>query len=63
MSFRASVGEISSGLPEKLWLGKEANGFAQKSLLSRICSAKNEVLCHVLSCFVYFLEAMVALIK
>ena len=36
---------------KNLGLGKEAIGFAQKSLLSRICSAKNEVLCHILSIF------------
>ena len=51
MSFRVSVGEISLGLLEKPWLGKEAIGCAQEYLLSRICSAKNEVLCHVLSFF------------
>ena len=51
MCFRVSVAEISLGLPEKPWLGKEAIGFTQKSLLSTICSAKNEVLCHVLSIF------------
>ena len=58
MSFRVSVGEISLGLLEKPWLGKEAIGCAQEYLLSRICSATNEVL----SCFVFFLWAVVALI-
>ena len=61
MGFLASVAEISFlGLPEKPWLGKEAIGCAQKSLLSTICSAKKW---GVMSCFVYFLGAMVALIK
>ena len=36
---------------KNLGLGKEAIGFARKSLLSTICSAKNGVLCHVLSIF------------